>query len=220
MYIKKLIHRGEGLKLDFKDQITDLPKIAKTLVAFANTRGGKLLIGVKDSGRIGGMRTEEEVYMIESAAFRYCKPEVPFSAREHIVDDKIVLEVDIDEGLHKPYFAIDMAGKSWMYVRVADENILANKVLLEVIKRLTHKRPTKIHYTESEQWLLRYLQEHESISQKEFQKMAAIPYPRAQRVLINLMAVGLLDIVLGKNTPRYRLRDRVGLNGEKAFELH
>lgn len=220
MYIKHLIQRGEGLTLDFKDQINDLPKIAKTLVAFANTRGGKLLIGVKDSGRIGGMRTEEEFYMIESAAFRYCKPEVPFSAKEHLIDDKIVLEVDIPEGENKPYFALDSRGKGWLYVRIADENIMGNKVLLEVMRRLAHKQPTKVHYTEQERWLLHYLQDHETISQREFQQKARISYFKAQRILINLLALQLLDILLisGRDA-RYQLKDRVRPEGPRPFEI-
>src|SRR5664280_1035943 len=77
-YIKKLITEGEHQQLDFKFEISDSRKIAKTLVAFANTDGGKLLIGVKDNGNIAGVRTEEEFYMVEAAASMYCKPKVAF----------------------------------------------------------------------------------------------------------------------------------------------
>jgi predicted HTH transcriptional regulator len=54
-YIKNLIKQGEHQQLDFKFEITDSKKIARSLVAFANTDGGKLLIGVKDNGAIAGM---------------------------------------------------------------------------------------------------------------------------------------------------------------------
>jgi predicted HTH transcriptional regulator len=54
-YIKNLIKQGEHQQLDFKFEITDSKKIARSLVAFANTDGGKLLIGVKDNGAIAGV---------------------------------------------------------------------------------------------------------------------------------------------------------------------
>ena len=67
-YIQKLIEKGESQTLDFKFEVSDSRKIARTFSAFANTDGGTLLIGVKDNGAIAGVRTEEEYYMIEAAA--------------------------------------------------------------------------------------------------------------------------------------------------------
>lgn len=73
-YIHALIAEGEHQQQDFKFEISDARKIAKTLSAFANTDGGKLLIGVKDNGKIAGVRSDEEQYMIEAAAELYCSP--------------------------------------------------------------------------------------------------------------------------------------------------
>ena len=58
-YIHSLIAEGEHQQQDFKFEISDARKIAKSLSAFANTDGGRLLIGVKDNGRIAGVRSEE-----------------------------------------------------------------------------------------------------------------------------------------------------------------
>ena len=51
-YIHALIAEGEHQQQDFKFEISDARKIAKTLSAFSNTDGGRLLIGVKDNERI------------------------------------------------------------------------------------------------------------------------------------------------------------------------
>ena len=67
-YIHALIAEGEHQQQDFKFEISDARKIAKTLSAFSNTDGGRLLIGVKDNGKIAGVRSDEEQYMIEAAA--------------------------------------------------------------------------------------------------------------------------------------------------------
>ena len=81
-YIKNLIAQGEHQQLDFKFEIDDARKIARTLSAFANTDGGKLLIGVKDNGNIAGIRSDEEYHMIEAAAQMYCRPEPGFQTRK------------------------------------------------------------------------------------------------------------------------------------------
>ena len=73
-YIHALIAEGEHQQQDFKFEISDARKIAKTLSAFANTDGGKLLIGVKDNGKIAGVRSDEEQYMIEAAARTLLQP--------------------------------------------------------------------------------------------------------------------------------------------------
>ena len=62
-YIQRLISEGEHVHQDFKFEISDARKIAKSISAFANTEGGRLLVGVKDNGKIAGVRSEEEIYM-------------------------------------------------------------------------------------------------------------------------------------------------------------
>ncbi|WP_431200564.1 AlbA family DNA-binding domain-containing protein [Mucilaginibacter sp. P25] len=67
--VKKLIFEGEGVTVDFKKTITSCEKIARTMVSFANNKGGKLLIGVTDDGTIKGVKSDdEERYMITKAA--------------------------------------------------------------------------------------------------------------------------------------------------------
>ena len=95
LHIQHLIAQGEHQQLDFKFEISDAKKIAKTFVAFANTDGGTLLIGVKDNGAIAGVRSEEEKFMAESAAKMYCNPEVEFTSKEWVINKKVVLEIKI-----------------------------------------------------------------------------------------------------------------------------
>ena len=77
--VEEWIAEGEHQRLDFKFEVSDSKKIARTLCAFANTDGGRLLIGVKDNGAVSGIRSEEEYYMIEAAAGMYCRP--PFCSK-------------------------------------------------------------------------------------------------------------------------------------------
>ena len=106
-YIHALIAEGEHQQQDFKFEISDARKIAKTLSAFANTDGGKLLIGVKDNGKIAGVRSDEEQYMIEAAAGLYCSPEVNYTMQTYQVEGRSVLVVQIEESDRKPVYAKD-----------------------------------------------------------------------------------------------------------------
>ena len=73
--ILDLIKQGEGDQLDFKREISSSIRIAKSLSAFANHKGGTLLVGVNDNGTIAGVKVEEEKFMLEQAAVFFCKPE-------------------------------------------------------------------------------------------------------------------------------------------------
>jgi predicted HTH transcriptional regulator len=194
-YIKKLISEGEHQQLDFKFEISDSRKIAKTLVAFANTDGGTLLIGVKDNGNIAGVRSDEEFYMVEAAATMYCKPSICFETRRWDVDGKTVLEVVVTKSKELPNLA-EVEPKKWMaYIRVKDENILASTIHLKVWKKKKHERGILLEFSEKEKLLLRYLEENRSISISKFCKVGMVSRHSAENILANLIALGLINIV-------------------------
>jgi predicted HTH transcriptional regulator len=207
-YIRNLILSGENQGLDFKFEISDSRKIAKTLVAFSNTDGGTLLIGVKDNGNISGIRSDEEFYMIQAAAGMYCKPEVAFRSKRWVVDGKTVLEIIIPKGENYPYFAQTEPDKWLAYVRVKDENILATTVLLKVWKNKTHNRGILIEYGDKVKKLLEYLELNSSISISRFCKMAFLPKSMAENILADLIYFRLIDEVYENNRFVYCLKNK------------
>jgi len=204
-YIHKLIAQGEHQQLDFKFEIADSRKIAKTFVAFANTDGGKLLIGVKDNGVIAGVRSEEEKFMAEAAAQMYSSPNVSFDYKEWIVDGKKVLEVTIHKGNEKPYYAENEDGKWMVYIRVNDQTILANKVLINAWKRIARPEGTYINYSDKERLLLEYLEVNESLSLSKFRKLAKITVYKAENILTNFLALDIIEIEISEKRIVYRL---------------
>jgi len=207
-YIQSLINQGEHLKQDFKFEISDVKKIAKTLVAFSNTEGGKLLVGVKDNGKIAGIRSEEEIYMIEAAASLNCKPEVAFSARKWVVNGKTILEVDIPKGDKKPYLAKADANKWLAYLRVKDENFLVNAIQLRVWENENRKKGVFLRFTEKEKFLMEYLGQNETISLEDFCKLAGLNRRRASGILVRLISLGEVEILYLGETIRYGLRNK------------
>lgn len=158
-YIQQLVSEGEHCHQDFKFEISDARKIAKSLSAFANTEGGRLLVGVKDNGKIAGIRSEEEIYMIEAAATMYCQPSVECSTKVYIVEGKTILDVCIKEATTKPICALNEENKPKAYIRIKDENILASPVHLKVWQHANKKRGAFVSFTNKEQRLMDALKE-------------------------------------------------------------
>jgi len=207
-YIKNLIRSGEHQQLDFKFEISDSRKIAKSLVAFSNTDGGTLLIGVKDNGKIAGVRSDEEFYMVQAAAGMYCKPEIAFESKRWVVEGKTVLEVTIPKGANYPYFAQTEPNKWLAYIRVMDENILATKVHLRVWKNKTHNRGILMEYSEKVKKLMEYLEINPSISISKFCRTAFLPKSAAENILADLIYFGLIEAVYQDNHFVYRLKSK------------
>jgi predicted HTH transcriptional regulator len=207
-YIKRLIKEGEHQQLDFKFEISDSRKIAKTLVAFSNTDGGKLLIGVKDNGNIAGVSSGEEFYMVQAAAGMYCKPEIVFESKRWIVDGKTVLEVIIPKGSHIPYFAKTEQNNWLAYIRVKDENILATTVHLKVWKKKIHHSGILMEYSEKVKKLLDYLELNPSISVLRFCRMAYLPRSAAENIIADLIYFGLLESAYQDKHFIFRLKNK------------
>ena len=186
-YLKKLIAEGENQQLDFKYCISDSRKIARTLSAFANSAGGRLLIGVRDNGSIAGIKSDEEYYMVETAAHLFCQPEISFTIKQHITGGKTILEVQVEKGDQRPYQAKDENGKWVSYFRHNDQNLVTNKVLLQVWRKEKKGSGVLVKFSKAENSLMEYLGKNGSITLSKFKKISRISSYRAESILANLI---------------------------------
>ena len=196
-YIQDLILEGEHEHQDFKYQITDARKIARSIAAFANNSGGHLLIGVKDNGNIAGVRSDEEIYMIETAAQMYCRPEQKVTFKVFNINGKSVVKADIAEAAVKPVEAPDDTGVWHTYYRVADENVLASRLHEHIMKSCANgDSPTDetISYSEREKILLDYLRQHGGITMNGYMKLAHISEESATQTIVTLHNMGVVAI--------------------------
>ncbi|WP_209328813.1 AlbA family DNA-binding domain-containing protein [Lunatimonas salinarum] len=130
--IKKIISRCEGINLDFKQSISNQLKIAKTIVAFANTIGGTIVVGVSDQRKITGIDPEEEKFMLDAAIAHYCTPPINYHFQtyeisqwgdEMLEEEKYILLLHIPESLAKPHYVVDAEGKRTYYLRKEDRSV-------------------------------------------------------------------------------------------------
>ncbi len=205
-YIHNLIAQGEGQNLDFKFEISDAKKIARTFSAFANTNGGTLLIGVKDNGNISGIRTDEEAYMIEAAADLYCRPRVDYQILPHKINDKNILEVKIPESNNKPHKAPWKTHGWKAFIRVNDQNFLANQVIYEAWKIKHRKKELVVRYDTHEQKLFDLLKSEHEIGLKDFVSKAKVPRYLAIKILAQLIIIDIVSYRITESETYYFLK--------------
>jgi predicted HTH transcriptional regulator len=191
--LQRLIWEGENDQVDFKQRVTQPDKIARTLVSFANTRGGTILIGVKDNGHLTGIDPEEEKHTLELAAGFYCDPPLCLSYEEVELDGHTILKVTVPESSQKPHFA-KIKEDDWRgYVRVKDTSVQTSKM---VNKALQTEEPTfeRIPLDRHEQAVLDYLALNRRVTLRQYTKIANLSERRAYRMLVKLVIHGYLRL--------------------------
>lgn len=206
--IQKLVKRGETETVEFKAKANHPEKIVKEIVAFANTRGGKLLIGVSDKGKISGLTAaEEERFILEHAIKEYCFPKInyhheiiPLSAK------KSIIIYTIFESELKPHYTwVDQAkNRKKGYIRVADRSVQASTEMKEILRRERKRSAVRFTYGEKEKLLLNYLGKHDFITLESFAKLAGINPYLASRTLITLVLARVLKIIPREGEDWYR----------------
>jgi len=191
--LHRLIREGEHEQQDFKFKISDSRKIARTLSAFSNTTGGRLLIGVRDNGQIAGVKDEDDIYMIESASEIFLKPAISLEIFAHQIDGKTVWEIEIPEGKNKPY-KVEELDSMTAYYRDQDENFAANAVLIEVWKQEQANRSKRpVEFSDSERKLIDYLKVYPGISTSKAAKVMAIDRRKTIETLARLIRWEVID---------------------------
>lgn len=193
-YIQQLIEEGEHEHQDFKFSISDARKIARSVSAFANNDGGRLLIGVKDNGNIAGVRNEEDIYVVEQAAQMYCRPaqNVEFTAFK-TEGGAIVIRAEIAKATHRPVQAQEPDGSWRTYYRVKDENIAAPDLMVRAWRKKESQKGALLSFSEAESALINHLEENEMVTIEEFMKIARISRHTAEEIIIKLYAVDVID---------------------------
>jgi predicted HTH transcriptional regulator len=198
--LHEIIESGENGKVEFKRKFSDSGKIAKEMIAFANTKGGTILFGIDDDRSVVGVESEKgEIELIDMAAQFYCKPEIEYTTEILHIYKKDVVVVDIPESKTKPHRLIENGKENGnadkVYIRVKDKSVLASKETIRVLRKSNPDSPPLIvNLTDKEKALLDFLSKNERITHKEFKEMLNISNRRASRILVNLVRAELVRL--------------------------
>lgn len=196
--LRQLVKKGEGQQLEFKLKSNHPDKIMKEVVAFANSDGGKLLIGVADDKELIGLKyPDEDEYIISKSIEKFIFPEVNYSLEKIRLDnEKEVLVYDILASENKPHF-LDLKGipdERKIFVRSDDKSIQASKEVKEILKGKKKDKGYKFAYGEKENLLMKYLDKNKEITVTMFSELAEIPKKIASRTLVLLVLAGVLRV--------------------------
>jgi len=157
--LKKLVLQGEGQYLEFKARANHPDKIVREMVAFANAKGGILLIGVGDQGQINGLKfADEDEFEMDQTILKYCQPMIAYHCVHVSVSaDRHVLVYDIKESMEKPVYCLydfkKQIGKA--YLRMGDKSVLISAEMRQVLKNQRNTEGVKIFYGMRESALLK-----------------------------------------------------------------
>jgi len=193
--LRKLIANGEGQRLEFKRKASHPEKIVREMIAFANSHGGTLLLGVGDDKTIPGLKyPEDESYVIHQA-LKKCFP--PLTVVETFIavgEGHVVIQYEIDESKRKPHALISSGQFKESFVRVNDQSIKASREMREIIRRAQHQKDIRFYYSDYETLLMKYLDEHKTITLKKFIEVTGLNRFKASKKLILLVLANVLRI--------------------------
>ena len=170
-YIQRLIEQGEHQQQDFKYKITDAPKLAKSVSAFANTDGGRLLIGVRDDGEV--------------AAYTFCRPQPSIRFDTYIVNGRTVVIATVPPSEQKPIYALNKEkDERHAYIRIDDENILASPVHLRLWNEQRSPQPIVTTFADEHSLLLETLQNNAPQTLNQLTRRTRLP----RQLVIKLLA--------------------------------
>jgi len=199
--IKMLIEEGEGFRLEFKRRISSAEKIARTIISFANTKGGIILFGVDDDGSIIGVESEKsEVALIEVAGHDFIDPPIQTVIEIVPFDGKDVIVCHIPESTSKPHYFLGPIDRTdgdntRVYIRVNDKTMMASKEVVNILRdENPESPPLKVMIGENEKRLFQYLDQNERITVRGFGRLVNVSDRRASRMLVRLVRAGAIRI--------------------------
>lgn len=193
-YVASLIEEGEHENQDFKFAITDSRKIARSISAFANHSGGRLLVGVKDNGIVAGVRNEEDIYMVEQAAQVFCIPPQSLKVDAFKVQGgKLVLRVEIARCATPPVMVKEAGGQLKAYFRIADENIAAHPLMVRAWQQASSGTAGAFMLDDLGRTVLELASSPEGIDPEQIMLAAHVSRAWAEDTIVNLVAMNLLE---------------------------
>lgn len=206
--VKNLAQTGEGTYLEFKRTIPSAKKIAREIAAFANTSGGTLLIGVDDDKSLIGVEGyQEEEFLLNQAANKLCNPKVDITIEIVHFGERDLLVIKVPESKQKPVFVRSEKG-SRVYVRDKDQNKVASRERVQVLKNKHSEKGVTFEYGPKEQKLFRYLNEYGEITVSKFSHLIDSDEQKASGILVNLVSAGILNLFTKDNIDYFTFSQR------------
>lgn len=196
--LRRAVSGGEGLRVEFKRKLPEWEKLIREVVAFANTQGGTVFIGVDDNGEIFGVKDPREIEeAIDIKLDQYAWPPVPVRIETvPITRKRSVVCIHVRKSDQKPHRALTQPGekRGLALIRIEDESCTASLEVFELLKYEGRERNTRVEFGDKEKVLMEYLEKNSYITLRIFKEIAKLPKQIASRTLVHLVKANVLKI--------------------------
>jgi predicted HTH transcriptional regulator len=197
----ELIEEGENIQCEFKRKFSTPEKIAREMIAFANTKGGYILFGVDDDKKIVGVESEKETSeLVKDTSINFCEPKIDYAIDYKEIDGKEIVIVEVSESSNKPHRLQDYQSEldittATVTIRVNDKSVQASKEMIRILRAQTNQAALKKYVLGvTEKTVFEYLSKTERISVRELSNLINISERRASRTLVKMVRANLLMI--------------------------
>jgi predicted HTH transcriptional regulator len=137
MKIEQLLNQEEGKCLEFKRNAESKTRILSTIIAFANTSGGKILIGVEDQTHhiVGVDKPTDVEEQLANIISDNITPQLAPNIEIVSWNDRSLVIVEVFPGATKPYYIKAKGENDSTYIRVGSTNRLADRFMIESLRR-------------------------------------------------------------------------------------
>lgn len=209
--LRELIAKGESSTLEFKRKFTTSEKIAREIIAFANTTGGYLLLGVDDNGVIKGIDSEKEQIDLLTVALHTIEPALHVDIEVVEIEFVDVVVVHVPQSPSRPHRFMSTAphdadSHRKVFIRQGDKSITASKEMTRVLRgQHPDAPPLTLSIGDREQRLFTYLERHGKATVHDFARLVNISRRRASQILVRLVRAGVVHIVSDNGHDYYTL---------------
>lgn len=204
----RLIAKGENSRLEFQSEVPDDETLARILCAFANTRGGTLLVGVDEDGHtLGCADPADAMSRIRLVAEEDIKPPLDLASASVRLEAGILVVVKVNHSMDRPHSIPCAKRKREIIVRVGTGNELADGGTLNALRsHRTQEQPKGPLESKILEWIAARERDAGdplgSATPELFSKAANVGLRRASKAFINLECAGLL-MGAGDRTHRF-----------------
>jgi len=194
--LRQLVRQGESEHLEFKRRASSPDQIVREMIAFANTSGGILLVGVNDDGELSGVKyPEEESLVIKKAVVKFSRPHIIFSETViKLSENKFVIQYEIPVSRKRPHVFRVSNRKSETYIRLRDMSMKASREMSEIVKRGRDGKNVQFTYGDHESSLMKFLERNGKITLPEFEILTGLNKHDAAEKLITLVLANVIKI--------------------------
>ncbi len=200
--VKRLAAMGEGKYLEFKNRVPKAERIAREVIALANTDGGTVGVTVDDDGTVLGVKdAQEEFYALQTALDDRILPPVDLGFEPvRISRTREVLVVHVPASGDRPHVLKPdrrpdgSLPKQRAFVRVDDQSVEASREAVALMKAERRDEAVTFTFGDAERKLLQYLERHERITVREYARMNKLPPWKASKALVTLARAGIVAL--------------------------